>query len=34
MCVTELCLDLNWGYEFRIYPNGQENFRKEISNTL
>ena len=25
---TELCLDLNWEYEFSISPNNKENFRK------
>ena len=23
-----ICLDLDWKYEFGIYPNGKENFRK------
>ena len=23
----ELCLDLDWKYEYSIYPNGKENFR-------
>jgi hypothetical protein len=25
----ELCLDLDWKYEYSIYPNGKENFRKK-----
>ena len=24
----DFCLDLDWKYEFSIYPNGKENFRK------
>ena len=24
-----LCLDLDWKYEYSIYPNGKENFRKK-----
>tara|TARA_B100001939_G_scaffold152057_1_gene131384 strand:- start:1600 stop:2019 length:420 start_codon:yes stop_codon:yes gene_type:complete len=26
---TELCLDLDWKYEYTIYPSGKENFRKK-----